>query len=82
QAEKALKRADASSLAGRSVTELSGGERQRVLIARALCQDAPILAFDEPTAHLDIAHQLSCARLFAELGEEGKLVLAAIHDLN
>ncbi|MCY0896070.1 MAG: thiol reductant ABC exporter subunit CydC [Alicyclobacillaceae bacterium] len=33
--------------------DFSGGERQRMALARALLTKAPILIFDEPTAHLD-----------------------------
>lgn len=77
----ALDRLDLAGFAGRKATELSGGEQARVLIARALAQEAPILMADEPIAGLDPAHQLSTMRLFAGLAAEGRLVLAALHDL-
>lgn len=70
-------------LAGRPVTALSGGERRRVAIARALAQEPEILILDEPTAHLDIAHQLQVLRLLQRLTrEQGLTVIAAVHDLN
>lgn len=59
-----------------------GGERQRVLIARALAQGAPILLLDEPSAHLDVAHQLTLIQLTRQLASKGLAVLAAVHDLN
>jgi iron complex transport system ATP-binding protein len=81
-ARAAMERTDTSDLAGRPVGELSGGERQRVVVARALAQEAPVLLLDEPTAHLDIGHQASVLRLMRSLcREEGKAVLAVVHDL-
>jgi cobalamin transport system ATP-binding protein len=65
------------------ILEVSGGERQRVLLARALTQGAPILLLDEPTSHLDVAHQLELLdRLQRWRDEAGRCVLAAMHDLN
>jgi iron complex transport system ATP-binding protein len=53
-----------------------------VILARALAQDAPVLLLDEPTASLDINHQLRTLELVRDLVDEGKTVIAAIHDLN
>jgi iron complex transport system ATP-binding protein len=81
RAEVALETAGVSHLAQRPVDELSGGERQSVVLARALAQDAPILLLDEPTANLDIGHQIAVASLVRRLAASGLTVLAAIHDL-
>ena len=66
-----------------SVLALSGGERQRAVLARALVQRAPILLLDEPTAHLDIGHQLDLLTRVRALASHGTVtVVAALHDLN
>ncbi|MFB6092976.1 MAG: heme ABC transporter ATP-binding protein [Haloquadratum sp.] len=80
--ERALDRTDTARFADRSVTTLSGGERQRVLLARALAQETPLLLLDEPTASLDINHQVRTLELVRDLVAEGKTAIAAIHDLN
>lgn len=79
--ETALERTETAQFADRSVGGLSGGERQRVLLARALAQETPVLLLDEPTASLDINHQLRTLSLARELADDGKCVVAAIHDI-
>jgi iron complex transport system ATP-binding protein len=79
--ERAMERTDVSRFADRSVTEVSGGERRRVLLARALAQDAPVLLLDEPTASLDVNHQVRTLELVRDLVGAGRTVVAAIHDL-
>lgn len=80
--EQAMRFTDCLSFADRPINELSGGERQRVLLARALAQDTEIVILDEPTTHLDITHQLDLCRLIMSILEDGKTVIAAMHDLN
>jgi len=80
-AEQAMKEAECTHLSHRNIMELSGGERQRVLIARAIAQQSMIWLMDEPTAHLDIPHQIHAARMIRKLSA-ANTVLAAIHDLN
>lgn len=80
--ERAMERTGITRFAERSIEEVSGGERQRVVLARALCQDADALLLDEPTASLDINHQIQILTLLREFVAEGRAALCAIHDLS
>lgn len=81
--EDALRRTEVKEFRDRSIRDVSGGERQRVLIARALAQRTPVLLLDEPTASLDINHQVRTLELVRDLVDgEGKSALVAIHDVD
>ena len=71
-----------TSLSGRLVDELSGGQRQRVWVAMVLAQQTNILLLDEPTTFLDIAYQIELLELFTDLHQEGRTLVAVLHDLN
>jgi iron complex transport system ATP-binding protein len=78
----ALEAAGIEELADRFFDELSGGERQRVILARALAQQPRLLLLDEPTANLDLHHQVAMLELVRGLSRDhGLAVLAAVHDL-
>lgn len=80
---RALVDADAADLADRPAEELSGGERQRLLVAMALAQEPDLLLLDEPTLHLDLAHQVALLSAIRRLRDQrGMTVLAVLHDLN
>ncbi|NOZ77727.1 MAG: ABC transporter ATP-binding protein [Acidobacteria bacterium] len=67
---------------GRRFTALSGGEQQRVLVASILAQEPEFLLLDEPTASLDMHHQVEIFRLLRSIASGGRAVVVATHDLN
>jgi iron complex transport system ATP-binding protein len=75
-------RCDVLDLGGRDVTTLSGGELQRVRIARALAQEPTSLVLDEPTASLDIRHEMTIFRLLRDSADRGMTVLLITHHIN
>ncbi len=78
----ALARCEVQDLAQRRLDELSGGERRRVLIAQALCQEAELLLFDEPTAGLDPKHAIDLFSMLQSECKNKRSVLIVTHDLN
>ncbi len=65
------------------VDHLSGGQRQRAWIAMALAQETDLMLLDEPTTHLDIAHQVEVLDLLRDLNRtEGRTVVMVLHDIN
>jgi iron complex transport system ATP-binding protein len=80
---RAMRRADVSHLAERWVQTLSGGEWQRVRIARALAQEPQALVLDEPTASLDLKHEMELFELVVDLARrDGLAALFVSHHLN
>src|SRR5205807_3297288 len=81
--DRAIAELELGPLASRRIDRLSGGERQRAVLAMALAQEADVLLLDEPTVHLDPAHQVAMLRLVRELAcARGLAVAAVLHDLN
>ncbi|MEM7198630.1 MAG: ABC transporter ATP-binding protein [Planctomycetota bacterium] len=81
--EQALELTELRAMKHRPIGELSGGERQRAFIAMALAQDTDYLLLDEPTASLDLQHQLEIMDLLRRFRREhGKTIVVVLHDLN
>jgi iron complex transport system ATP-binding protein len=82
-AREALASTGTSAFEGRPFATLSGGEKQRVVIASALAQSPELLLLDEPTASLDLGHQLDVQLLLTGLNRErGVTMVLSTHDLN
>lgn len=80
---EALERCDVADLAQRWVATLSGGEWQRVRVARALAQEPRALVLDEPTANLDIRHEMEVFELVSALVQrEGLTGVIVTHHVN
>lgn len=80
--EEALKLTNTESYAARRINELSGGERQRVYLALLLAQNTDLILCDEPTTHLDIKGNLWVMNILSRMKEQGKCVVAVLHDLS
>lgn len=79
---RALERCRVADLAARPFATLSGGERQRARLARALAQEPEALALDEPTASLDVAHEMEIWEILRDEAARGRAVLLTTHHLN
>lgn len=78
-----LDRLDISDLASRQLNELSAGQHQKVMLAKGLAQQPRVLLLDEPTANLDIKHQIKITRMMKDIcHNDGITVVMICHDLN
>jgi iron complex transport system ATP-binding protein len=80
--DRSMQRCDVSDLANRPVADLSGGEQKRVALARAFAQTPRVLLLDEPTAFLDVRHQIALFDLLVEEVLRGLACVVVMHDLN
>lgn len=80
---KAMDMMDLTPLAMRGFNELSAGQHQRVALARGIVQDTEIMILDEPTANLDVKHQMYVTQVLRGFADsDNKLILMICHDLN
>lgn len=81
EARRALRSVELEGLADHPVSKLSGGELQRALMARAIVASVGLWLLDEPTASLDVRHQVTLLnRMREHVADEGAAV-AVLHDL-
>ncbi len=78
---RAMEQTDVGTLRHRQFSTLSSGQQRRVMLARALCQEAPVLLLDEPTSNLDVEHAVQFVRLVQGLAASGHGVVMSCHDL-
>ena len=82
-ARQAMAFTEVGHFGSRRLDQLSGGECQRVFIARAICQDPDIILLDEPTASLDIAHQMRIMDMMEKMKKEKNITAIMVsHDVN
>ena len=72
---------DIDTLLDRPLGELSSGERQRVELAALMLRDTPLWLLDEPTAHLDLKHQIRCVRMLKAERAAGRAIVTVLHDI-
>ncbi len=78
----AIQRCDVGTLVDRSIETLSGGEWQRVRVARTLAATPRILLLDEPSAALDVAHEMALFELLSSLAVDGMAIVVVTHHVN
>jgi iron complex transport system ATP-binding protein len=69
-------------LGERPCEAMSGGERRMLLLARGLVQQPRLLLLDEPTAFLDVAHQVGALERVRARVDAGLGAVAVLHDVN
>ncbi len=82
QVDQAIEAAGLSQYRDCFVDTLSGGERKKAFFAMILAQDTPVVAMDEPTAHLDAASRFAFLELIQKMrSATGKTFLIVLHEL-
>lgn len=81
EVDRVLEACDLVSQRGQAATTLSGGELARAMLARATVGDPDLLIADEPLAGLDPRHALESVTRLRSIADEGRLVIASIHEL-
>jgi zinc/manganese transport system ATP-binding protein len=79
---RALARLGLSGFENRPIGTLSGGQMQRALFARLMLQDARLILLDEPFAAIDERTVEDLVEIIAQWHEEGRTIIAVLHDLD
>lgn len=83
EVDSAMKIVHAESVANKDFNRISDGQRQRVMLARAICQDTPIIILDEPTSFLDMYYKLDILKTIWHLAHnKNKSIIMALHELD
>jgi zinc/manganese transport system ATP-binding protein len=80
--ERALSAVGLTGFENRGIGTLSGGQMQRVLFARLVLQDARLIVLDEPFNAIDAKTSADLLQLVKRWHDEGRTVLAALHDID
>jgi cobalt/nickel transport system ATP-binding protein len=80
--DEALAAMSIAHLADRAPFELSGGEKKRAAIASVLSLRPQVVLLDEPTASLDPRTKWVLVDLIQRLGEAGRTLIVATHELD
>ncbi|MCC7292284.1 MAG: ABC transporter ATP-binding protein [Phycisphaerales bacterium] len=82
-AEASLVAAGLPGFSTRALATLSGGEARRVHVAACLAQQPRLMLLDEPTASLDVKHQLEILGVVERrVREGGGAAVIVLHDVN
>jgi ATP-binding cassette subfamily E protein 1 len=79
--DKIAEQLELKQLWDRPLDVLSGGELQRVAVVAAICREADVYLFDEPSSYLDVKQRLEVAKVIRSLKNEQKTTIIAEHDL-
>lgn len=81
--EEALQRVGAQDIAHRDFDRISDGQKQKVLIARAICQQTPVIVLDEPTSYLDIKHKIEILEVLKNMAKEhNTTIIMSLHEID
>ena len=79
--EKVAEQLELKQVWDRPIDVLSGGELQRLAVAAAMCREANVYLFDEPSSYLDVKQRLVVAKAIRSLKSDQKVIIVAEHDL-
>ena len=82
KAMEALALTELTSYAGENPYDLELSQRKLVAIASVLAMDTDVIILDEPTIAQDYRGKEIIRNIIASLSEQGKLVLAILHDMD